>query len=176
VTAKSTNLLTRALANNELGKFLIGEGEYFYNAPNDNDEPQNIRAAFDLAVAPYWSRTKDALLPSRLFGALEVLLTSHPDKNRAIYVTYGWIWYYAYCLAKRRARPDGTYSDLFEVDLRTLASVLKAETELSKKSLAQDVRWAGAGWNSVDGLWAPVVRTARVIAKLTGLDVVPSNA
>jgi hypothetical protein len=176
MTTNRTDLLARALAKNELGKFMIGEGEYFYSVPNDNDEPQNISAAFDLVVLPYWKRTKDARLPLLLLGALEELVKSHPDKNRAIYVSHGWIWYYAYCLAKKRERPDGIYGDLFEVDLRALASVLKAETELNKKRLVQDVRWAGAGWNSVDGLWAPVVRTARAIAKLTGLDVVPSNA
>jgi hypothetical protein len=88
MTAKDSDALARALANNELNKFLIGESPYFFEAKSDNDEPQNVSAAFDLLVLPYWKRTGDPNFPARLFGGLVDLLKSYPDKNRAIYVAH----------------------------------------------------------------------------------------
>ncbi|WHS60247.1 hypothetical protein [Pseudomonas sp. G2-4] len=52
------NVLLLALANDELDKFLVGEPFYFQEAKNDNEEPQNIVAAFDLLVLRYGQQTR----------------------------------------------------------------------------------------------------------------------
>jgi hypothetical protein len=176
MTAKDSDALARALANNELNKFLIGESPYFFEAKSDNDEPQNVSAAFDLLVLPYWKRTGDPNFPARLFGGLVDLLKSYPDKNRAIYVAHDWIWYYLYCLTKKRAQPNGVYSDLLDADLNALAASLKAELESNKQSLSGDTRWAGATWNSTNGMWGPLLKVSEAVVKLGGANFVPDNA
>ena len=50
MSANLDNVLLLALANDELDKFLVGEPFYFQEAKSDNDEPQNIVAAFDLLL------------------------------------------------------------------------------------------------------------------------------
>jgi hypothetical protein len=176
MTAKNNDILTRALANDELDKFLIGESPYFFEAKIDNDEPQNVSAAFDLLVLPYWKRTGDLNFPARLFGSLVGLLQSYPDKNRAIYVAHDWIWYYLYCMVKKRTQANGVYGDLFEVDLNALAAILKAELESNKESLIGDKRWAGATWNTTNGMWDPLLKVSEAVVKLSGPNFVPDNA
>ena len=48
MSARPGDALRVALANDELDKFLVGEPCYFHEARNDNEEPQNVVAAFDL--------------------------------------------------------------------------------------------------------------------------------
>lgn len=57
------NVLLLALANDELDKFLVGEPFYFLEAKTDNDEPQNVVAAFDQLIMPHWRQTHDATFP-----------------------------------------------------------------------------------------------------------------
>ncbi|KLU25909.1 hypothetical protein EOS_12345 [Caballeronia mineralivorans PML1(12)] len=172
----NNDVLARAQANNELDKFLTGESPYFFEARIDNDEPQNVSAAFDLLVLPYWKRTGDLNFPARLFGSLADLLQSYPDKNRAIYVAHDWIWYYLYCLVGKRTQPNGVYGDIFEADLNALAAVLKAELESNKQSLIGDTRWAGATWNSTNGMWGPLLYVSEAVVKRGGPNFVPDNA
>lgn len=170
------NVLLLALANNELEKFIVGEPFYFQEAKNDNDEPQNVIAAFNQLVLQYWLDSRDSSFPARFVSALMAALRNYPDQNRAIYATSDWVWYYRYCLSKKYAQPQSVYADLFEVDLSQVASMLKQKMEENKADLIGDTRWAGAAWNSKHGMWDPLVRTAiGVRDKLGGPDFVPSN-
>jgi hypothetical protein len=63
-------MLLLALANNELDKFLVGEPSYFQEAKSDNDEPQNIVAAFDLLLLRYWQETHDPFFSRALCDGL----------------------------------------------------------------------------------------------------------
>jgi hypothetical protein len=170
------NVLLLALANNELEKFIVGEPFYFQEAKNDNDEPQNVIAAFNQLVLRYWLDSRDSSFPSRFVSALIAVLHTYPDQNRAIYAASDWVWYYRYCLSKKYAQPQGMYADLFDVDLNQVASVLKQKLEENRADLCGDTRWAGVGWNSKRGMWDPLIRTAiGVRDKLGGPDFVPSN-
>ncbi len=170
------NTLIHALANNELEKFLVGEAPYFFEAKKDNEEPQNVNQAFDLLVFPYWKQTKDVDFPAKFVSALLVLLSMHADRNKAIYVAHDWIWHYRYCLNKKRMQPTGYYGDLFEVDLSQVAALLKDLIETNKNKLINDKRWAGAPWNSKNGMWEPLLRISETVRdKLGGPDFVPTN-
>jgi hypothetical protein len=170
------NVLLLALANNELDKFLVGEPFYFQEAKSDNDEPQNVAAAFDLLVLRYWQETRNPQFPGRFVAALLKILTNYPDRNRAIYAAAVWVWYYRFCLSKKHATPDGLYADLFEIDMSVVALALQKQLESNKAALVIDTRWAGAVWNSQNGLWDPLMRTALVVRdKLGGPDFVPAN-
>ncbi|MFU6239489.1 hypothetical protein ACM8AE_03250 [Pseudomonas paraeruginosa] len=170
------NVLTLALANDELDRFLVGEPFYFLEARSDNEEPQNVSQAFDQLLMPYWRATRDPDLPFRFVAALLKILATYPDRNRAIYVAQNWIWYYRFCLSKKRVNPQGPYGDLFEVDLGAVAVALKRQLEANKDELIRDTRWAGAAWNSSNGLWGPLLRTSTTVRdKLGGPDFVPDN-
>lgn len=170
------DILVRAIANNELEKFMIGEPPYFFEAKCDNEEPQNVSQAFDSLVVPYWKRTKDADFPVKFTTALVNLLNAYPDKNRAIYVAHDWVWYYMYCLNKKRKQPSGHYGDLFEIDLDLVATSLKKLLEANKQNLIADQRWAGATWNSKNGMWESLLRTSEAVRdNLGGPDFVPAN-
>ncbi|MFL6965444.1 MULTISPECIES: hypothetical protein [Pseudomonas] len=174
--ASLDNVLLLALANDELDKFLVGEPFYFQEAKNDNAEPQNVVAAFDQLVLRYWQQTHDSQFPGRFVAALLKILATYPDRNRAIYVAAVWVWYYQFCLSKKQARPEGLYADLFEIDMGAVALALQRQLELNKAELVQDTRWTGASWNSQNGLWGPLMRTALVVRdKLGGPDFVPAN-
>ena len=176
MSATLDNVLLLALANDELDKFLVGEPFYFQVAKNDYEEPQNIVAAFDLLVLRYWQQTLDPQFPVRWVTALLKILATYPDRNRAIYVAASWVWYYRFCLSKKQAQPEGLYADLFEVDMGAVALALQRQLELNKAELVQDTRWAGGSWNSQNGLWGPLMRTALVVRdKLGGPDFVPAN-
>ncbi|MCP1442597.1 hypothetical protein J3D54_001729 [Pseudomonas sp. GGS8] len=170
------NVLLLALANDELDKFLVGEPFYFQEAKNDYEEPQNIVVAFDLLVLRYWQQTRDANFPARFVAALLKILATYPDRNRAIYVAAVWVWYYRFCLSKKRAQPEGLYAELFEIDMGAVALALQRQLEINKAALILDTRWAGGSWNSQNGLWGPLMRTAlNVRDKLGGPDFVPAN-
>ncbi|MCW1247669.1 hypothetical protein OC610_24855 [Pseudomonas sp. SAICEU22] len=176
MSANLDNVLLLALANDELDKFLVGEPFYFQEAKNDNAEPQNVVAAFDQLVLRYWQQTHDIQFPGRFVAALLKILATYPDRNRAIYVAAVWVWYYRFCLSKKQAQPGGLYADLFEIDMGAVALALQRQLELNKAELVQDTRWAGASWNSQNGLWGPLMRTALVVRdKLGGPDFVPAN-
>lgn len=173
----TNNVLRLALANDELDKFIVGEPFYFLEANAQNDEPQNVTQAFDQLVVPYWRETHDLNFPQRFVAGLLKALASYPDRNRAIYIVHDWVWYYRFCQAKQQAQPQGPYGDLFDVDLGPVALALKLRLEENKAELQADTRWAGAAWNSPDGMWTPLLRTAVTVRdKLGGPDFVPSNA
>ncbi|MCK1787784.1 hypothetical protein L9Z73_26680 [Pseudomonas sp. TNT11] len=176
MSANLDNVLLLALANDELDKFLVGEPFYFQEAKSDNDEPQNIVAAFDLLLLRYWQETHDPLFSARFVTALLKILATYPDRNRAIYAVAVWVWYYRFCLSKKHAQPQGLYAGLFEVDMSAVALALQGQLEANKAALVVDTRWAGAAWNSQHGLWDPLMRTALVVRdKLGGPDFVPFN-
>ncbi|WP_331716187.1 hypothetical protein [Pseudomonas trivialis] len=57
-----------------------------------------------------------------------------------------------------------------------VALALQKQLESNKTALVIDTRWAGAVWNSQNGLGAPLMRTARVVRdKLGGRDFVPAT-
>lgn len=168
--------IAQILANDELDKFLVGEPFYFLGTKNDNDEPQNVVAAFDQLLVPYWRETHDASFSTRFVAALLTILATYPDRNRAIYIAHDWVWYYRFCLSKKRAQPDGLYAELFEIDMGGVAVALKRQLEINKPDLVADTRWAGATWNSQNGMWDPLMRTALMVRdKLGGPDFVPAN-
>jgi len=103
MSANLDNVLLLALANDEWDKFLVGEPIYFQEAKSDNDEPQNVVAAFDLLLH-YWQQTHDPLFSARFVAALLKILVTYPDRNRAIYAAVAWVWYYRFCLSKKSTR------------------------------------------------------------------------
>ncbi|MDG6404032.1 hypothetical protein QCD79_28830 [Pseudomonas quasicaspiana] len=170
------NVLFLALTHNEFDKFLVGEPFYFLETKDDNDEPQNVNIAFKLLFMPYWREVGDPDFPAQFVQALLKMLRTYPDKNRAIYMAQGWLLCYQYCLNKKDSEPTGLYAGLFDIDMTPVAAELKAQMEANKTELTADTRWAGATWNSQNGLWDPMVHTAlRVLHKFGGPDHVPSN-
>ncbi|RAU47869.1 MULTISPECIES: hypothetical protein [unclassified Pseudomonas] len=170
------DILAIALTNAELDKFLVGEPFYFFETKDDNDDPQNVVVAFDLLFMPYF-RAGDKLFQAAFINSLAKILETYPDRNRAIYMAQRWIWYYRFCISKRNSQPQGVYAALPDIDLTAPSIVLKRQMEVNKTELVNDTRWAGAPWNSKQGLWEPLVRTAvHVRDTLGGPDYVPDNA
>ena len=170
------NVLLIALADDALDKFIVGEPFYFLEAKTDTQEPQNVRAAFDLLVLDYWNKTNDEKFPSQLATAMLKALETYPDKNRAIYVVSDWVVYYSYCMTLKKSKPTGQYRELFEMDTARIARALKHELEANKADLITDTRWAGESWNSQQGLWEPLMRMALGVRdKFEGPDFVPNN-
>ena len=171
------DLIQRALNNDELDRFVVGEPFYFLEARVDNEEPQNIPQAFDQLLLPHWREGRDPLLWQRWIAGMLKALRDHPDANRAIYSVANWLWYYHHCLGKKRAQPDGSYADLPELDLGAVALALQLCMAERKDELITDTRWAGAAWNSPQGIWVPLLRLARAVRdNLAGPDFVPVNA
>jgi hypothetical protein len=176
MTDNLDNVLLIALVDGALDKFIVGEPFYFQEAKRDTDEPQNVRAAFNLLVLEYWTKTKDKTLPGELVTAMLIVLKTYPDKNRAIYAVSDWIWFYHDCLAQKRLNPNGKYRELFEMDTHVFAGMLKQELEVNKAELITDTRWGGASWNSKQELWEPLMRLASWGRdKLEGPNFVPNN-
>ena len=179
MTVAREKIFAEALARDEVPAFLAGDGPYFVDArtPDEHEEPQHVEAAFDLLVLPLWTASRDAAIPSALVAGLLRLLAAHPDPNRAAYAASSWIWYALYCQDRQRKHPTGRYGGLFAIDFTPVAAPLKAVIETRKDALVADTRWAGAAWNSPDGLWTPLVRTALAVRdRLAGPDFVPANA
>ena len=171
------DLIQRALDHDEMDRFVVGEPFYFLEARVDNEEPQNIPQAFDQLLLPHWREGRDPLLWQRWIAGMLKALRDHPDANRAIYSVANWLWYYHHCLGKKRAQPDGSYADLPELDLGAVALALQLCMAERKDELITDTRWAGAAWNSPQGIWAPLLRLARAVRdNLAGPDFVPVNA
>lgn len=163
-----------AIDKGEEAKFLVGEPPYFVEAKNDNEEPQNVNDAFNLIIFAAWEEFRDPRIPESFLGGLEELLRAYPDPNKAIYVVCDWVWFYRYCLNDKANNPNSAYKSLFEVDLRGIALLLREMLEKNKLSLEQDRRWAGAEWNSQNGLWSPLLRQAVAVKdSLGGPDFVP---
>ncbi len=171
------DVLKLALDNDELDRFVVGEPFYFLEARVDNEEPQNIPQAFDQLLLPHWREAGDPLLWQRWIAGMLKVLRDYPDANRAIYSVANWLWYYHYCLGKKRVQPEGSYADLPELDLGAVALALQLRMAERKDELIADTRWAGAAWNSPQGIWAPLLRLARAVRdNLAGPDFVPINA
>jgi hypothetical protein len=175
MTDNLDNVLLIALEDGALDKFIVGEPFYFQEAKVDNQEPQNVMAAFNL-VLDYWMRTKDETFPGEFAAAMLNALEAYPDKNRAIYAVSDWIQHYYYCATQKKANPNGKYCELFEMDTAGVAGALKHELEVNKGELIIDTRWAGESWNSRQGLWEPLMREALGVRdKFEGPDFVPNN-
>lgn len=166
-----------AIQRNQVAQFLVGDPPYFIDGKNDNEEPQNVNHAFNLVVFAAWSESKNPRVPDSFVVGLLDLLSVYPDSNKAIYVACDWIWFYSYCLSDKRRNPGSAYMDLFDIQLEEVALVLRQRLESGKESLAMDRRWAGAEWNSQDGLWTPLVRQAVAVRdQLGGVDFVPRSS
>ncbi|KGD90182.1 hypothetical protein JL37_19660 [Achromobacter sp. RTa] len=176
-SAVCADLLTQLLANGDLAPILAGEPPCFVENRTGEDESQDVRGVFDRVLLPCWQSGRFPDLSHDFADALVEMISRCHDRHRAIYLAHGWIWYYRFCLAKKRANPQGPYGDLFEIDLGAAAATLKRELEANKPGLILDTRWAGAAWNSDNGLWGPLLRTAATVRdKLGGPDFVPDNA
>lgn len=167
----TAQLLAAALAGGELEDYLFGDAHYRLETRSDNDDPQSVVEAFEQIVA-HWRMSADPQLPEYFVASLTRILAHDTDRNQGIYITAEWLWRYRYCLAD-----NARYGDLFDVDTTALGHALRQSLETGKTSLMADKRWAGAAWNSPDGLWSPLVRVARSVRdKLDGPDFVPGNA
>lgn len=174
MTKLSLTTFTHALEEAAVTDFLAGTPPYFFEAKVDNEEPQNVNEAFNLAILPAWRESYDERIPTAFANGLQHLLKDNQDPNKAIYLTCYWLWLYTYYLKDKHSNPDSAYGDLFEVDLSDTAALLKEALEINSASLKSDLRWAGAEWNSKEGLWEPLVRLAIVVKdQLEGPDFVP---
>jgi hypothetical protein len=169
-------ILYDALNKNNLDSFLLGLPPYFFESKTDNNEPQNIPQAFDLLIIPYWKKEKNTEFPKKFENSLMEILTKENDKNRSIYVTHDWIWYFLYCKNEEKLHPNGIYNDLFELDFTAISSTMKFLMQNNKDKLSSDKRWGGADWNSKNGMWDPLIRIAKDIRdNLNGPDFFPCN-
>jgi len=171
-----TSLFWKAAKCNELDKFITGEDPYFVSEKNDDGNPQNVSAAFQLYVYIPWAETHDLRIPELLVKGMSQALDDETDKNRAIYAICGWLIKYYNAAKKRRESGGKFYSDLFELDLTCVQQKLRAAMELRRVDLQRDKRWAGAEWNSKNGMWDPLVgQLERIRDMLDGPDLVPSE-
>jgi hypothetical protein len=159
-------ILENALNRDELPQFILGIPPYFIEAKTDNEEPQNVAAAFDKYIYPYWITTYDPSFPQHFSDALKNAVTQCADKNKATYTVLNWIWFYLFCFDK--SQKSAAYPGLFSLDLTELQALLYTQLQQQELSLKQDNRWAGAAWNSPNGLWQPITKLCQAIERLNG--------
>jgi hypothetical protein len=126
---------------------------------NDNDDPQYVIGAFDQIFA-HWRTTLNADFAEYFTESLSYALAQGTELNLAIYMTSNWLWCYRYCLHEQ-----GRYAGLFEVDITALGGQLKQALHANKANLMADRRWAGAEWNSPNGLASFTDETVEITQK-----------
>lgn len=156
--------IVEADKNDELGLFLMGIGKYQVKGHSDLSMPNDYNECWRQEIIPF-SRIDDAL-PRKLAMTLLRLLEYEEDYNLALYTIIMTInWYYFF-------KKEGLIN--FEFELDDLVEPFKNRICAQKNNLMKDTRWAGAEWNSEDGLWEPFLHATTFIKnKYHGVDLVP---
>lgn len=155
----AAQLLAAPLGRGELPRFMLGDEEYRLDSRNDNDDPKYVSNAFDQIFA-HWRTTQNADFAEYFTESLSYALAQGTELNLAIYMTSDWLWHYRYCLHEQ-----GRYAGLFEVDITALGGQLKQALHADKANLMADRRWAGAEWNSPNGLASFTGETVEITQK-----------
>ena len=155
--------IKRAIERNELADFLIGKGEYKY-WNRELRHPNNWSYCWQIAIVPFAKEYKD--LPNMLVAAFEELLQRQNDVVLNIYtVNFNVYWYY-YLLDKNRVD--------FKIDFSEIERCLVDKINLHRSELLECKKWAGAEYNSPNGLIQPLERLidgSKKLGGFVGIDV-----
>jgi hypothetical protein len=135
----------RALENDELFQYMVGEGDYYFY-PEMADLPTDPVVAFHFLVEAY----KDNPDLLERTGATIGVMSSN--------ATFSWfsLYYLLGLLTFLRAR--GINSDATD-----LIGLVETNVAKYKSSLMNNYAYEGSQWS--DGLWGDVVRLATIIEK-----------
>lgn len=147
--------IKEAIENEELYLFLIGEGEYQCRGRSDYPNPTDFLACWEKEIIPYFNYNNSLESVRVLYDAIIMLFDYQKDINLGLYsISSHTFWCYYFENEKMLQ---------FYLDWKNIAEKLKFAVEINKESLIADTRWAGAEWNSSQGLYESI---NRVLTKL----------
>jgi hypothetical protein len=148
------NKIIKAIQQNELSLFFLGKGEYHIEANRRNDlpDPNNFLWCWESEIIPFLNNERDKINFDNIFVDI---LKQEKDTALAINVVItNLFWYYYF-----KKKGDINIAIKFSATEKILKKMLLD----NKEKLMQDKRWAGAEWNSSNGLWEPLQRVANSI-------------
>lgn len=159
-------LLKKAIKKNELHLFLAGLKRYKCQGINDLPDPNDYNQSWNKEILPYLNSVSDNAAIDLFKSALVKLLDWKEDPNLGLYTimaTLNWFYYYS---KENKIK--------HKLDFEELRPLIVEKLRERQFDLKHDKRWAGAEWNSPDGLWTPLVDTAKFIRDhYNGIDLVP---
>ena len=148
-------MIEDAIKKGELHLFLIGKDDYICQGRSDYPDPTDYLACWEKEIIPYFNSNNSIESVMGLYNSLIMLFDYVKDINLGLYSIAKHIFWYYYFEKEEKVR--------FLLDWKTIAEKLKLAVEINKERLIADKRWAGAEWNSSQGLYEPIIR---VLTKL----------
>lgn len=129
--------------------FLLGEKGYKCIGRNDMGEPNDYLFCWESEIIPY-IKENPKKFKDIFFNALHELFFYKKDKILGIYSVANHVFWCSYFINKASINLD--------IDLTEIINELSIIVDLNKDALRKDKRWAGAEWNSNNGLLEPIRR------------------
>jgi len=148
-------MIEEAIKKGELHLFLIGKGEYKCHGRSDYPDPTDYLACWEKEIIPYFNENNSIESVLRLYNSIIMLFDYANDINLGLYSIAAHIEWCNYFEKGKKIQ--------FSLDWKSIAEKLKLAVEINKERLIADKRWAGAEWNSNQGLYEPIIR---VLTKL----------
>lgn len=144
-----------AIKNGELHLFLVGDGVYKCHGRSDYPDPTDFLACWEEEIIPYFNKNNAIESAMEFYNAIKKLFNYTDDVDLGLYSIATHVFLYHSFESENKLQ--------FKLDWLSIAKELQSAIELNKKKLIVDTRWAGAEWNSSQGLYEPI---CRVLTKL----------
>lgn len=141
--------IQKAIVKDELPAFLIGKIEYKCSGRSDFDEPTDYLFCWESEIIPF-TQSNPEKFKTVFLDALHKLLLYENDKILGIYSVAKHVFWCSYFIEKGKIKLD--------IDLKDITTQLAQIVKREKDNLIKDKRWAGAEWNSKQGLFEPINR------------------
>lgn len=148
-------IIEDAIKNGELHLFLIGKGDYKCHGRSDYSDPTDFLACWEKQIIPYFNKNNAIESAMEFYNAIKKLFNYTDDVDLGLYSIATHVFLYHSFESENKLQ--------FKLDWLSIAKELQSAIELNKKKLIVDTRWAGAEWNSSQGLYEPI---CRVLTKL----------
>ena len=149
------NMIEDVIKKGDLHLFLVGDGVYKCHGRSDYPDPTDFLACWEEEIIPYFNKNNSIESVMVLYDAIIMLFNYTKDVNLGLYSIASHIEWDYYFEKENLIR--------FSLDWKSIAQKLELAAEINKERLIADTRWAGAEWNSSQGLYEPI---CRVLSKL----------
>jgi hypothetical protein len=153
--------------------FISGEQPYFFGSPHGGDDPQNAFGGYssqfyEIVSALQRGEVVDLTVFETFFRELRDYLLLEADPNKQLYITIDWIWTFLDRLNEIPPEAIDRVQPIFGmIERNAFVSLFRAELVRGEHRLLHDQRWAGATWNSDNGLFGPLSRKIAICERLS---------